>query len=124
MQLIPREIDLPWDDVTAGPDELAGVLADDHARRFDPARPPLLRFTLVRLGSGEYRLLVTNHHILLDGWSMPMLVRELFTLYEGERVLPPAAAVPRLPGLAARPGPRRRRRTGLAPGAGRGAGPP
>ncbi|NUP26471.1 MAG: amino acid adenylation domain-containing protein, partial [Nocardia sp.] len=48
---------------------------------FDPARPPLLRFHLVRTGADECRLLVTNHHLVLDGWSMPVLIHELLSLY-------------------------------------------
>ncbi|MDO3686678.1 non-ribosomal peptide synthetase [Micromonospora sp. C28ISP2-4] len=60
---------------------LAGLLAADRAERFDLARPPLLRFTLVRLPDDRYRLVLTNHHILLDGWSMPVLAGELFALY-------------------------------------------
>ncbi|MBP5910186.1 hypothetical protein F3K40_38635 [Streptomyces sp. LBUM 1478] len=49
-------------------------------------RPPLLRFTAL----GDRRLVLTHHHLLLDGWSLPLLVRELFTLYGGT-ALPPAA---------------------------------
>src|SRR5207245_6748811 len=56
-------------------------LTDDHARRFDPAVAPLVRATLVRLGERGCRLVVTQHHILLDGWSIPIVVRELMTLY-------------------------------------------
>ncbi|WP_338932444.1 amino acid adenylation domain-containing protein [Streptomyces netropsis] len=54
--------------------------ADLH-RRFDLDRPPLLRFTLFTLGAGEHRLVLTHHHLVLDGWSMSLLARELFTLY-------------------------------------------
>ena len=60
---------------------LAGLLAEDRAERFDLAAPPLLRFTLIRLAADEHRLVLTNHHILMDGWSMPVLVQELLTLY-------------------------------------------
>ncbi|MGV9637978.1 amino acid adenylation domain-containing protein [Nocardia rhamnosiphila] len=60
---------------------------------FDPARPPLLRFHLVRTGADEYRLLVTNHHLVLDGWSMPLLIHELLALYasgdESTELAPP-----------------------------------
>ncbi|MGW0179667.1 amino acid adenylation domain-containing protein [Nocardia sp. NPDC003345] len=56
-------------------------LAAAAAAPFDPARPPLLRFHLVRTGVTEHRLLVTNHHIVLDGWSMPLLVHQLLALY-------------------------------------------
>ena len=42
----------------------------------------MLRATLVRLGDGEYALLLTMHHIASDGWSMEILWRELDVLYE------------------------------------------
>ncbi|MYV56008.1 condensation domain-containing protein, partial [Streptomyces sp. SID3212] len=66
-------------DTTAG--RLAAFLAADRTRRFDLATPPLMRFTLVRTAPRRHRLVMTSHHILLDGWSMPLLVRELFELY-------------------------------------------
>ncbi|MFD8344171.1 amino acid adenylation domain-containing protein, partial [[Kitasatospora] papulosa] len=62
-------------------DRLAAFLAADRTRRFDLATPPLMRFTLVRTAPDRHRLVMTSHHILLDGWSMPLLVRELFELY-------------------------------------------
>ncbi|WP_446039092.1 amino acid adenylation domain-containing protein [Streptomyces sp. SID1121] len=66
-------------DTTAG--RLAAFLAADRTRRFDLATPPLMRFTLVHTAPRRHRLVMTSHHILLDGWSMPLLVRELFELY-------------------------------------------
>src|SRR5262249_52098670 len=56
--------------------------SDDHSQHFDLTRAPLLRFTLVRLGAERYRLLFTFHHILVDGWSMPVLLGELLALYQ------------------------------------------
>ncbi|MEG8281371.1 non-ribosomal peptide synthetase, partial [Streptomyces sp. AHA2] len=89
VQLIPGQVDVPWDefDLSALPDadaegELARLAAKEHARRFDLAEPPLLRFSLVRLAAEHHRLIMTTHHILLDGWSTPLLVRELTTLYD------------------------------------------
>nr|AGS49260.1 long-chain-fatty-acid--CoA ligase [uncultured bacterium esnapd1.2] len=88
VQLIPHEVALPWSevDLTHLPPLERSAAADaaqheDRLRRFDLARPPLLRFTLYRLDANRYRFVLTNHHILLDGWSRPMLVRELLTLY-------------------------------------------
>src|SRR5439155_8757835 len=50
----------------------AGRLAEaDHAAGFELSQAPLLRFTLIRLGPDRHRLVITNHHILMDGWSMP-----------------------------------------------------
>ncbi|WP_308117530.1 non-ribosomal peptide synthetase [Streptomyces anatolicus] len=88
LQVIPRELQLPWTEVDLsglGAQEREAALdrltADDVARRFDVTRPPLLRFTLIRLGEDEHRLLFTHHHILLDGWSAPLVMGELFELY-------------------------------------------
>ncbi|MFD3471226.1 amino acid adenylation domain-containing protein [Streptomyces sp. NPDC058682] len=88
MQVIHREVKLPWEeidlsglDATEREEELDRLISDDRYRRFDLAKAPLLRFTLIALGGGQHRLLLSNHHILLDGWSMPLLVGELLDLY-------------------------------------------
>jgi amino acid adenylation domain-containing protein len=57
---------------------------------------PLLRATLVRLGAAEHVLLLTMHHIVSDGWSVAVLVRELATLYQA-RPHERATALPPLP---------------------------
>ncbi|RSS72244.1 non-ribosomal peptide synthetase, partial [Streptomyces sp. WAC06614] len=88
VQVIPARVELPWTeiDLTGLPEDErdAAVHAwttEDRATRFDPAVAPLLRFALLRTGAERHRLVLTNHHILLDGWSMPVLVKELLTLY-------------------------------------------
>ncbi|HEX3556709.1 MAG TPA: amino acid adenylation domain-containing protein [Thermoanaerobaculia bacterium] len=60
----------------------AGRLAAAEARRpFDLARGPLLRAGLIRLAAAEHVLLLSLHHVVSDGWSMGILVRELTALY-------------------------------------------
>ncbi|MEU6056491.1 amino acid adenylation domain-containing protein, partial [Streptomyces xanthochromogenes] len=88
VQLIPRQVDVPWAeyDLVSLPGaeaeaEILRLAAKEHGIRFDLAQPPLLRFTLVRMAEAHHRLIMTTHHILLDGWSMPILVHELLTLY-------------------------------------------
>ena len=76
-----RRLDLSLLEQAQREERLAGILAQDRAARFDLGGAPLLRFTLVRLSAQEHRLVLSNHHILLDGWSMPVLVQELLTLY-------------------------------------------
>ena len=49
------------------------------------AAPPLMRFALIRLAAERHRLLISNHHLLMDGWSAPVLVRELLRLYARQR---------------------------------------
>ncbi|MCW4352546.1 non-ribosomal peptide synthase/polyketide synthase [Hoyosella sp. YIM 151337] len=60
---------------------LVEVLSADKQQQFDMGAAPLIRFAVISLGKGDYRLVITNHHILLDGWSTPLLLRELITLY-------------------------------------------
>lgn len=61
---------------------LQRLLDSQYTDAIDLAYPSLLRFAIVTLGPRSHRLVMTNPHILLDGWSMPILVRELLTLYE------------------------------------------
>ncbi|MFJ9890726.1 amino acid adenylation domain-containing protein [Streptomyces sp. NPDC091287] len=89
VQVVVGDIELPWTelDFTHLPEaqratRLDTLMDEDRLLRFDPEKPPLLRFTLIRMGDSIVRLLMTHHHLLLDGWSGPLLVRELFALYE------------------------------------------
>ncbi len=65
--------------------EVARRIAEEIRRPFDLERGPLLRLTLLRLaageGSTEHLALLGMHHIVSDGWSMEVLVRELTALY-------------------------------------------
>ncbi|GAA2221836.1 non-ribosomal peptide synthase/polyketide synthase [Streptomyces nogalater] len=81
VQVVPAGTTVPWEERDEEP---AAFLARDRARGFSVLRPPLLRFTA--LGT---RLVVTHHHLLLDGWSLPLLVRELFALYGGAELPEP-----------------------------------
>ncbi|NUP22748.1 MAG: amino acid adenylation domain-containing protein, partial [Streptomyces sp.] len=89
VQLIMREVTLPWTEAdlsdhtdTDANAELDRLVRAERARRIDPAVAPLLRLLLVRLGARRHRLVLTSHHILLDGWSLPVLLDELTTVYE------------------------------------------
>ena len=62
--------------------EAAALTRMDMIRPFDLGNGPLLRTALLRLGDESHRLLLTMHHIVSDGWSLEILLRELVTLYE------------------------------------------
>jgi amino acid adenylation domain-containing protein/non-ribosomal peptide synthase protein (TIGR01720 family) len=66
-------------------ERLRALLAEDRLRGFDLTRAPLLRFTLVRRGESSWRLLWSHHHILLDGWSVQVLLGELMQSYDDLR---------------------------------------
>jgi hypothetical protein len=64
-------------------DAAARDLGDAEAQApFDLSSGPLIRGQLLQLDEQEHILLVTQHHIISDGWSIGLLVRELGTLYE------------------------------------------
>ncbi len=65
----------------------------DAARRFDLAAGPLLRSALLRLRPERHLLLLNLHHIISDGWSNGVLVRELTSLYDRDE----GSALPELP---------------------------
>lgn len=74
-----REIDLTG---APGPDAAFERLwRAHHDERFDTAEAPMVRWTLVRLGRDHHRLLHTEHHLVHDGWSFALVLRDLFTLY-------------------------------------------
>jgi amino acid adenylation domain-containing protein len=58
------------------------LAALDAQLPFDLSRPPLLRCSLLRLDHQEHIVLLTLHHIISDGWSMSVLVKEVAALYE------------------------------------------
>ncbi|NUT30757.1 MAG: AMP-binding protein, partial [Streptomyces sp.] len=99
MQVIARNVELPWREadlsglpeaeVAPGLDKLAEA---ERAERFRPAVPPLLRLLLIKLGETRHRLVLTSHHVLMDGWSLPVLLRELRELYaaDGDTAVLPA----------------------------------
>src|SRR6202035_3484674 len=96
VQLIIRDLMLPWREVdlsALAPDRqaetLEALLAADPQQALDPRRPPLLRFLLIRLGPERHRLVSTNHHLILDGWSGPLLFQELFALYQNQALPAP-----------------------------------
>lgn len=76
--------------------KVAQLIQDNAATAFDLERLPLLQTRLLRLGEEEYIFLVTFHHIIFDGWSLAVFVRDLSALYEAiSQDLP--SSLPELP---------------------------
>ncbi|QMU21092.1 amino acid adenylation domain-containing protein [Gordonia rubripertincta] len=100
-QLLLRDVAVDWTD-----SDLTGIadpgerhrelrrLITESATPFDLTRPPLMRFHLIRVDDDEFMLLLTNHHIVLDGWSMPLVVQELLALYITDSTDGAAAGLP------------------------------
>ncbi|GAA4489960.1 hypothetical protein GCM10023094_52370 [Rhodococcus olei] len=69
---------LAADDVAS---RVRALLDEDRVRGFDLERPPLVRYVLVRTGEHSHLLLQSVHHVVADGWSVPVMLRELLALY-------------------------------------------
>lgn len=92
VQVVLRGLSLPLDeeDWRGIPEEeqtrrLDAFLTADRERGFDLATAPLLRLALFRVADRRHRLVWSHHHLLLDGWSMPLLFGEFFALYAAAR---------------------------------------
>ncbi|MBN3816192.1 amino acid adenylation domain-containing protein [Paraburkholderia sp. Se-20369] len=84
--LLPAGDGMPWheDDLSSKPDASENGLRlceEEATRPFDLARGPLVRARLVRLTAHEHAFMLTLHHIVCDGWSLTVLVKELCALY-------------------------------------------
>ena len=76
-----------WQDVSASelPNKLRDLLHRDRRRGLVLTEAPLHRLILLQVGPTAYRVVWSRHHILMDGWSVPILFRELFGLYAAFR---------------------------------------
>jgi amino acid adenylation domain-containing protein len=102
LQVVGRRVRLPlesldWHDVPIElrAERLAMLRQDGRRRGFDLARAPLMRLTLVRLSDDTHHLIWTWHHTILDAWSVPVILEEVFAAYDAlcEGRLPALAAV-------------------------------
>ncbi|MGE3661222.1 MAG: amino acid adenylation domain-containing protein [Pseudonocardia sp.] len=88
-----RVVDLTGRDPADAAAELERVAAEDRARPFALAEPPLLRYSLVSLSPTEHRLVQTMHHIIADGWSYPLMFNDIVDAYRGTLHGAPAVAL-------------------------------
>src|SRR5215216_1844193 len=90
VQIVRQHVPLPWlslDWHTLAPalqqQQYAEFLAEDLARGFDLQDAPLMRLALIRVADETYHFVLSYHHLLFDGWSTPLVMKEVFTFYEG-----------------------------------------
>ncbi|MGW5384873.1 amino acid adenylation domain-containing protein [Nocardia sp. NPDC003963] len=108
VQVIPRTPRVAWwvEDLrdVSGDAEAAALELEARAgaETFDIAVPPLLRALLIRMSDTGHRLVLTAHHLLADGWSVPIVLREMLALYHGEQLPEPGYYGTYLAWLAAR----------------------
>ncbi len=88
MQIVLRSVTLPVErlDWSARSEseqaaELAAWLASDRARGFDLTRAPLMRVTVMALGGGSWQAVWSHSHLILDGWCLPAIFRDVAEAY-------------------------------------------
>jgi len=104
LQIVRQEVTVPFayqDWRSYSPSEqqsrLEAFLIADRKQGFDLSKAPLLRLALMRLSERRYQFTWSFHHLLLDGWSSPIILAELFALYEGFLRAESPALPPRRP---------------------------
>ena len=72
-----------WSDrsATVTESDWKALVADAEARRFDLEAGPLLRVDLVRMGRDTHRMIATFHHLVIDGWSLAVVMRDVLDCY-------------------------------------------
>jgi mycobactin peptide synthetase MbtF len=95
VQIVPSRVDLPWRHITASPEDVETLEAAERRRAFDLEHTPAIRFLLIELPGGQWRLVITAHHIVIDGWSLPVFVNEMMILYRAGGDLAALPAAPR-----------------------------
>lgn len=81
VQIVPVDVTVPWREINATPNEFDEIARSERTTNFDLARGPLLRFVLARSAPDRHRLILTVHHLLVDGWSMAVFFDELVAIY-------------------------------------------
>ena len=92
LQIVLRRLDVPiafedWRQYAPAEQarRRALYLADDVQAGFTLSRGPLQRLSLMQIGPDRHLFVWTHHHILLDGWSLSLLLREVIALYHDLR---------------------------------------
>ncbi|MEH2088565.1 MAG: amino acid adenylation domain-containing protein [Nostoc sp.] len=89
VQIVHRQVALPWQEYNwqdLSPEEqqqkLELFLQSDRSSGFELKQPPLMRLTLIQLSDISYNFTWSHHHLLLDGWSVALVFKEVLACYK------------------------------------------
>ncbi len=90
LQVVAKRVTLAWTEQDwrhLDPGERQGrideYLERDRLREFQLSRAPLMAFSLLRIGEERHQFVWTHHHLLIDGWSVSLVMREVLTICAG-----------------------------------------
>ncbi|MEC4763875.1 amino acid adenylation domain-containing protein [Mycobacterium sherrisii] len=95
IQIIPAQPVMAWQyaEITGADgdveEQVQRLCAAERAAVCDIANQPAFRVALIQTGDNRHRFVLTIHHIVIDGWSLPILLQEIFSLYYGQRLSAP-----------------------------------
>jgi acyl carrier protein len=88
LQVVFGHVGLPWEEQDWRPlppleqeERLKSLLQRDRERGFDLSEPPLIRLTLVRVAEKTHQFIWSLHHVVLDGWSVSLVFKEVLSFY-------------------------------------------
>ncbi len=83
VQIVPTHADIPWEEREAQPTEFDQIALSERRRPFDLGKGPAIRIVLLAVpGQSRHRMIVTTHHILMDGWAIAIFFSELLAAYQ------------------------------------------
>lgn len=92
LQIVHREATLPWSEQdwrsenrNEQEERLRAFLQAERQRGFDLAAAPLTRVAIIRVAEEAHHMVWSTHHLHVDGWSWPLIFRNLAAFYEAER---------------------------------------
>ncbi|MEM1169666.1 MAG: amino acid adenylation domain-containing protein [Cyanobacteria bacterium P01_H01_bin.35] len=88
LQVVLKQVNLPWTNLdwvqlspTEQQEKFKELLSKQKAQGFSFSKAPLMNCTLIKLSVDTYKFIWNHHHILLDGWSSPIIYKEIFSFY-------------------------------------------
>lgn len=91
LQVVLRDAELPWTEIdlrmvaeNSLDERWRGARREERDRPMDLRRAPLMRIALARCPEEYWRVCLTCHHAIVDGWSLPLILRDVFQAYAEE----------------------------------------
>jgi len=94
LQLVKKRVQLPWTEYDwrngeACEQRLAEFLQADQEQSFVLEQAPLMRCSIMQIADDMHYFVWSSHHLLMDGWCLPILLKEVFTFYESQQFFSP-----------------------------------
>jgi amino acid adenylation domain-containing protein len=89
LQIVGQYVKLDWEEQdwqnvphAQQQERLENFLNTDRKRGFELSKAPLMRLVAIKLDESHYHFVWSNHHLLMDGWSVPIIFKEVITYYK------------------------------------------